>query len=730
MENKPSNNTATIKEVLDLASVYISKQSDLKLIKKAYRFALKHHGEQLRRSGEPYIIHPLEVCKILTQYNTGPDTLCAGLMHDLIEDTHITFDDIKSEFNTNVATLVEGVTKISVINYRTQTDFMIDNYRKMIISMIKDVRVIVIKLADRLHNMRTLKFLPLEKQLRISNETLEIFAPIAHRLGMYTIKSELEDLSLRYIDPDGFYKIVKLLKQRKVERQEIIDELTMYLSELLKEKDIPFEISGRAKHIYSIHRKMEDTEKSFNDIFDLHALRIIVDTIPQCYTVLGILHAEFRPIPGRVKDYIAMPKPNLYQSLHTTVIGKNKKAFEIQIRTNEMDETAEYGIASHWAYKENRKVASKIEQQQIEEKLSWFRSLISLQQDADSAEDFVEGIKNDIFNANVYAFTPRGDVINLPYGATPIDFAYRVHTEIGDHMVGAIVNNKIVPLNYEIKTGDIIEIKVNKNSFGPSEDWIRFVKTSCARNKIKQFYHKLRKHESVEIGKEKLNKRLKELRILPSTFLASEGFKELLDSLGYTKVEELYNNIGYNVHTSEWVISKVNENKEELSVEEEIEKNLSKHNKYKSKLGVVVPGISNLKVEIANCCKPIPGDVIVGYVSSGYGLKVHRKRCKNIQNVIDINPSKIIDVEWSQEKDLRYETIIVITSLDRPNLYADLFQAITSQAASTTKVDSKQKFNIVNIKLTILVRNTAHLTKLAENLKKLEGILSLERSIK
>ncbi len=718
-----------IDEVIELAAAYITKQSDLKMVKKAYRFAVKHHGDQLRKSGEPYIIHPLEVCRILTQYNTGPETLCAGLMHDLIEDTHVTFDDIKKEFNTDVASLVEGVTKISVINYRTQTDFMIDNYQKMIISMIKDVRVIVIKLADRLHNMRTLKYLPLEKQLRIANETLEIFAPIAHRLGMYSIKSELEDLALRYLDPDAYYKIVKLLKQKKAERQEIIDELTGYLSGLLEERDITFEISGRAKHIYSIHKKMVKSDKSFSDIFDLHALRIIVDTIPQCYTVLGVLHAEFRPIPGRVKDYIAMPKPNLYQSLHTTVIGRNKKAFEIQIRTREMDETAEYGIASHWAYKENRRVTSKVEQQQIEEKLSWFRSLISLQKDTDSAEELVEGIKNDIFNANVYAFTPRGDVINLPFGATPIDFAYRVHTEIGDHMVGAIVNNKIVPLNYEIKTGDIVEIKVNKNSFGPSEDWIRFVKTSAARNKIKQFYHKLRKHESIEIGRDKLHKRLKELKMSPSQFFSDPNFKELLDSLGYSKVEELFNNIGYNVHTSDWVITKVNESKVELTVEEEIEKNITS-NKYKSQLGVVVPGISNLKVEIANCCKPIPGDVIVGYVSSGYGLKVHRRRCNNIQNAIEMNANKIIDVEWSQEKDLRYETDIVITSLDRPNLFADLFHSITSQAASTTKVDSKLKFNIVNINLTILVRNTAHLTKIAENLKKVEGILSLERKLK
>lgn len=670
-----------------VTSQYIHTAKDQELIQKAYDVAATLHEGQFRKSGEAYIVHPLCVAIILAELHAGPATLCAGLLHDTVEDTKETKEDVAKVFGEDIASIVDGVTKLTQLKFASLEEKQAENHQHMLLAMAKDIRVIIVKLADRLHNIRTLGALSAEKQERIAKETLEIYAPLAHKLGMFKIKAELEDTALKYVEPVWYAKIISQIKNDTAVRFNSIDHTIAEIREYLEPEKIPhFEIKGRIKNTYSIYKKMINQSKAFEDIYDILAIRIIVNTVGECYQVLGIIHAHYTPVPKRFKDYIAVPKPNMYQSLHTTVISNDGLIFEVQIRTEEMDRVAELGVAAHWAYKENVEYSKEKEQFEIASKLKWYAELLQYSEEDKSAEakDFVDTIKEEILTTNVYVYTPTGEVIALPKGATPLDFAYKIHTNIGNKTVGAMVNNRIVPLEYELQNGDIISIKTNKNSFGPSENWLKIAKTSHAKHKIKSFLNKQNRDVLVANGKSLVEEEFRSNRLTPDLtedFVVTNFSKNNINSL-----EDLYCEVGKGALSAKTVVKKYTG--EGRNHEESLAKQIERSQRIlttNSETGVVVEGLKNPQLKLGSCCNPIPGDPIMGYVTKGYGIVVHHRSCKNASSFAK---ERLISLEWATNPNRKYPVSIKITAVTNNNLLVEIMNVVSANCLSILSINA------------------------------------------
>ena len=706
---------------------------DLDIVNKAFNLAYEAHKEQKRESGEPYIIHPIDVAVILAELGMDTSTIVAGLLHDVIEDTDYTYDDIKNIFSEEVANLVSGVTKITKMEYKSKEEQQADNFRKMLLAMASDIRVIIIKLADRLHNMRTLKYMPKEKQKRISKETLDIYAPLAHRLGISKVKWELEDLCFRYLHEEEYYDLVHQISEKRVERETYIAQIIKDLYSKLEEAEIDSDIDGRPKHFYSIYRKMVTKNKSIEQIFDLTAIRILVNSVKDCYEVLGIVHTIYKPIPGRFKDYIAMPKPNMYQSLHTTVIGPQGKTFEIQIRTFEMHKTAEYGIAAHWKYKEGD--TSDTKGKSFENKLVWLRDMLEWQKETSDAEEFMEGFKINLFTDEIFLFTPKGVVIDLPNGATPIDFAYRIHTDIGNKCIGAKVNGKIVPLDYKLKTGQIVEILTSNSSKGPNMDWLSIAKSNQAKSKIKAWFKKAKKEENINKGKEVFEKELKKQSVHYIDIAKGESYDKFIKRYNINCMDDLYALVGLGAIVASSFIAKLKE--ENLSKEEKdknlnkaIEENTSKNEKKKkdTSYGVTVKGENNLMVRFAKCCNPVPGDDILGYITKGRGVSIHRKDCGNLNSLIKEDPQKVVDVSWGTSKGVAYMAEIQVKTEDKSGILSDVMNILMDSKLPLNALNAKSaKGNLAYINIKIKIDTVEQLKELMKKIKRVPGVLDVYR---
>lgn len=726
----------TFEECMENVQTYIKRPENIELIQKAYDFAYEHHKGQFRKSGEPYVIHVIQVANTLALMHCGPKTIAAGLLHDTVEDCQgVTTDTITELFGQEIATLVDAVTKIGAIKFKDEEEYLASNHRKLFIAMAKDIRVILIKLADRLHNMRTLQYMRPEKQKKIARETLSVYAPIAHRLGISEIKNELEDLSFKYLDYKKYEEIKDLVKQRESDRNEQVHEMISDIESIMQEYNIQYRIFGRSKHFYSIYKKMVTKNKRFEEILDLLAIRIVTDSVVHCYEILGYIHAKYRPIPGRFKDYIAMPKANMYQSLHTTIVEpEHGNIFEIQIRTEEMDAIAERGVAAHWKYKENRNYTPEYEQKEIEDKLSWFRDF-SMMTDEESEDplEYMNVLQKDIFEANVYCLTPRGKVIALPSGSCPIDFAYRIHTEVGNKTVGAKVNGAIVPLNTPLKTGDVVDILTNNNSVGPSAGWIKIVKSGHARNKIRTFLQKQEQQsrkESIKLGQSMLEDEFRRLKLDPKS-MDQKRLESILTSLSFKSVDDLYVGIAMKRVSLQSIVDRLVKNRSNMLEDQEIMKIYNKqpaHVTKHSSCGVIVPGVDTIAVSLANCCRPIPGDSIIGYISKGQGVKVHRADCPNIVN----EKKRLIPVQWEEGLDEKqYEVNLIIHSDDRNYLLSDIVTTLQQCNVYLKHVDSAvDDGNLeATTKLTVSVKNAAHLQNLISNLKKVRSVNEVIRTI-
>ena len=717
----------TFEELREKLITYITDENELDMIRKAYMLAFEKHFGVKRKSGEDYIIHPLNVAYILTEIYADAKTIQAALLHDVVEDTDVTIEEIEEMFGSEVALLVNGVTKINRLNFQGDNEAMIANHRKILVGLTEDVRVIIIKLADRLHNMRTIWALPEKKQKQKAKETLDILTPIAHRLGIGSIKSELEDLSLRYYKPDTYFDIVEKLNKSKAERDQLVIEMKQSVSSLLNEHGIKHEIKGRSKSIYSIYKKL-DKGKKFSDIFDLLALRVFVDTESECYQALGIIHSKYRPIPKRFKDYVAMPKTNMYQSLHTTVFGEGGQLYEIQIRTYEMDKVAELGIASHWSYKENGSNVKANMKNTMEQKLQFFRNIMDLKQEETNDADFVKSVSEEVLKENVYVFTPKGDVIELPSGSTPIDFAYRVHSGVGDKMVGAIVNNNIVPLDYVLKDNDIIKINTNKNSIGPSREWINMAYTSSAKNKIKAFYNKIDKEGYIEKGQEILKDECRKKKIAFNEIISNENIEKILKEYKFRNVDELYVNVGNGKITPTMIFNVINNNNEN-KVDIILKKATNNANikQTVNKNDIVVEGIDDIKVNIASCCKPVPGDRVIGYITKGNGISVHRSVCPNVSELEE----RLIEVNWNTKISKKYSTTLLIRASESKNILLDVVSKTSNSDITIQSINSlSQSKDEYVFEITVMVDCKESLVKFMNDINSLQKINSIERIIK
>ena len=711
------NPNITFEELLDNLK-YLSK-SELKVIKDAYDFAFNAHLGQKRLTGVDYIKHPLNVAYILSEIKADSDTIASALIHDTVDIADISLNEIKDKFGKNIASLVEGVTKINRLNYNGDNESTIANYRKIFVGLTKDVRVIIIKLADRLHNMRTMYVLSEKKQKETSNETLAILTPIAHRLGMNKIKGELEDLSLRYSKPDAYFSIVERLNKTMTERNKYVEDMIKTVSKLLNDNGIKHEIKGRAKSIYSIYKKL-DKGKKFSDIYDLLALRVFVDTQDECYQAMGLIHANFKPVPKRYKDYIAVPKSNGYQSLHTTVYGEDGNFFEIQIRTYDMDNLAEHGVASHWSYKEKGKT---LMQSAMEEKLQFFRTVMELNEASD--EEFIDRFKEEMSSNVVYVYTPNKDVIELPIGATPIDFAYRVHTEVGNKMVGAIVNDNIVPLDYKLKDNDIVKINTNKNST-PNHDWIDMCYTVQAKNKIRSFFNKRKLEELKKIGEDKLIKELRKRKLVINEFLSNTNLTKIFNELKIDNINDLYACIGNNKYSPNQIINIITnetKTKEQIILDKVTDKSIKETI---SKGDIIVEGIDNIKINIAGCCKPIPGDDIIGYIKTGNGIVIHRAHCPNIS---DLN-EKIISVNWNKTINKKYDTNIIVNSSTNKDILLNIITKASNTDITIQSINNINNNDTYIYELNVLTPNKELLSKFMNDIRKIPNIISVERVIK
>ncbi|AIQ14045.1 RelA/SpoT family protein [Paenibacillus durus] len=720
-----------IERLLEKAGAYI-KEKDLPRIQEAYEFADQAHQGQVRKSGEPYILHPLAVADIVVSMQMDVISIIAALLHDVVEDTTVSLEQIREKFGDTCAMLVDGLTKLERIRFRSKEEQQNENYRKMFIAMAQDIRVIVIKLADRLHNMRTLKYQSEESQRRISYETLEIFCPIADRLGISAIKWEMEDIALRYLNPQQYYRIANLMHKKRAEREQFIDSVISRIRVKLDEMGIGGDLSGRPKHIYSVYNKMTTKNKQFNEIYDLLAIRIIVDNIKDCYATLGIIHTLWKPMPGRFKDYIAMPKANMYQSLHTTVVGPSGEPTEVQIRTFEMHRTAEYGIAAHWAYKEGSGTSVN-----PENRMPFFREILELQHEAKDASEFVESLKMDFFSDLVFVFTPKGEVIELPAGSVPLDFAFRIHTEVGNRTIGAKVNGRIVPLDHKVKTGDIVEILTSKHSYGPSRDWLKIAQSSHARSKIKQWFKKEKREENVEKGREAIERELKRIGTEPSDWMSDDKLLEAAKKFAFNDIEDMLSAVGFGGITAAQIATRLTEKlrKEqeeaaaahlELTTEKKEIKVAEKRNQPTN--GVRVKGIDNLLVRFARCCNPVPGDDIVGYVTRGRGVSVHRADCPNIKAEESEEAARVIEVEWEGSMEANYSVDIEITGHDRNGLLNEVLQAVSESKTNISAVTGRSDKNkMAMIHMTILIRNTDHLYSVVEKVKRVKDVYTVHR---
>ena len=721
---------SSLDDLLLLTKEYIHSEESTKKIIHAYEVAKKLHEGQFRKSGEPYIMHPLNVACILASLHVGPDTICAGLLHDVVEDTDMTKEGIAAEFGDDIAELVDGVTKVGQLKFVSLEQKQVENHQHLLLAMAKDIRVIVVKLADRLHNIRTLgAHNNTEKQVRIAKETLEIYAPLAHKLGIFKIKAELEDTALKYVEPAYYNKILGQIKSDNSARMQNVDHTIDEIKKILDDNDLKdYKIKGRIKNIYSIYKKMVNQNKDFNDIYDILAIRVIVNTIGECYQVLGLIHSHYTPVPKRFKDYIAVPKPNMYQSLHTTVISEDGFTFEVQIRTQEMDKVAEYGIAAHWAYKEGVEYSKEKEQFEIAQKLKWYGDLLKFSEEekSDDAKDYVETVKEDLLNTNVYVYTPQGEVVDLPRGATPLDFAYKIHTNIGNKTVGAMVNNHIVPLDYELQTGDIISIKTNKNSFGPSENWLKIAKTTHARHKIKSFLNKQNKDILTLHGKSELEEEFRQNKIVDFD-ITDDFVKDNFTKNNVSTVDELYLEIGKGNLSPKTVVSKysgddANRLDEALSRQMERNQRILTTN---SDTGVVVEGLTNPQLKLGSCCNPIPGDEIIGYVTKGNGIVVHHINCKNAKT---FQKERIIPLSWATNPGRKYPVSIKIEATSNMNLLLEIMNTVSASGMSILAINANSSSTLETIvKLKVMCNNLLDLEKMILNLKKVKYIFNIER---